>query len=132
MRPENDRKAYVVNFCWILTEEMAEKYQLNYSYTFGNIKEHEKTVQEKIFWEIMNGVDDKVVNEKTCTFCKENYIMDNPPFFLTPDELIKNPLDLGYLKRWFLDNCEKIYQDTSMINELKLDINEVYSGKGEL
>ena len=56
MRPENDRKAYVVNFCWILAEEMAEKYQLNYSYTFGNIKEHEKTVQEKIFWEIMNGV----------------------------------------------------------------------------
>ena len=50
--------------------------------------------------------------------------MDNPPFFLTPDELIKNPLDLDYLKRWFLDNCEKIYQDTSMINELKLDINE--------
>ena len=44
---------------------MAEKYQLNYSYTFGNIKEHEKTVQEKIFWEIMNGVDDKIVNEKT-------------------------------------------------------------------
>ena len=65
MRPENDRKAYVVNFCWILAEEMAEKYQLNYSYTFGNIKEHEKTVQEKIFWEIMNGVDDKIVNEKT-------------------------------------------------------------------
>ena len=65
MRPEKDRKAYVVNFCWILTEEMAEKYQLNYSYTFGNIKEHEKTVQEKIFWEIMNGVDDKIVNEKT-------------------------------------------------------------------
>ena len=65
MRPENDRKAYVVNFCWILAEEMAEKYQLNYSHTFGNIREHEKTVQEKIFWEIFNGVDDKIVNEKT-------------------------------------------------------------------
>ena len=120
MRPESYRKAYVVHFCWILTEEMAERYQLNYSHTFGNIKEHEKTVQEKIFWEIMNGVDDKIVNEKTCWFCKENEIMDNPTFFLTYAEVIKNLNYLGYLKIWFLDHCEKIYQDFSLANELKM------------
>ena len=77
------RKAYVIHFCWISAEEMAEKYQLNYLQTFGNIKEHEKTVQENIFWEIMNGIYDKIINEKTARFCKENEIMDNPIFFLT-------------------------------------------------
>ena len=120
MSPEKYRKAYVVNFLMILAEEMAEKYQLNYSNTFGNIKENEKTLQEKIFWEIVNGVDDKIVNEKTCRFCKEMEIMDSPNIFMTHTEIINNQVNFDYLKKWFLDECEKNYQHSSLIDELKM------------
>ena len=120
VRPELIRKAYFIHFCWISAEEMAEKYQLEYLQTFGNIKEQEKTVQENIFWEIMNGIDEKIINEKTVRFCKENEIMDNPTFFLTYAELIKNLKNLDCLRKRFLDHCEEIYQDSSLINELKM------------
>ena len=120
VKPEMIRKAYLIHFCWISAEEMSEKYQLDYLQTFGNIKEQEKTVQENIFWEIMNGIDEKIINEKTARFCKENEIMDNPTFFLTYAEIIKNLKDLDYLKKWFLDHCEEIYRDSSLINELKM------------
>ena len=68
----------------------------------------------------MNGIDDKTINEKTARFCKENEIIDNPTLFLTYAEIIKNLNDLGYLKEWFLDHCEKTYQDSSLVNELKM------------
>ena len=119
IRSESYGKAHVVYFCWVLAEEM-EKYQLNYLQTFGDIIEHEKTVHEIFFWEIMNGIDDKIINEKTARFCKENEIMDNPTFFLTHTEILKNLNDRDYLKIWFLEHCEKIYQNSSLINELKM------------
>ena len=42
------------------------------------------------FWEIMNGIDDKITNEKTVRFCKGNEIMNNPTFSLKNNEILKN------------------------------------------